>query len=236
MEESISMQRVAFLFGAIVVAAVRSWGQAAPIPDGVGAPLVPVLEILDKAKLSGSLAFSGKCVEGHTPELPRFHTPREDEASPVQSVLETAPDQPILHITQEKNGIIRIIEPGVPRDILKVRIAHISFEQPVYTTFWAMHIVLRSPEVEAWLKDHGYRWPLRILTAVGVTGGRDWSHMPHISGSLDNVTVEEAFDYILKTFNGMWVYESCPESVGDRDIYFGFFRLDKHREKPVVVQ
>jgi hypothetical protein len=31
---------------------------------------------------------------------------------------------------------------------------------------------------------------------------------PHISGSLENVTVSQALDQILKSFRGIWVYES----------------------------
>ena len=35
---------------------------------------------------------------------------------------------------------------------------------------------------------------------------------PHISGTLDNITLSEALDYVLKTFPGIWLYENCPQT------------------------
>jgi hypothetical protein len=33
---------------------------------------------------------------------------------------------------------------------------------------------------------------------------------PSFSGELNNVTLSEALDYMLKTFRGLWIYEECP--------------------------
>src|SRR5574340_1210036 len=43
----------------------------------VGESLRPMLEVLDRAQLTGSLQFSGRCVEGYIPDLPQFRVPAE---------------------------------------------------------------------------------------------------------------------------------------------------------------
>jgi len=37
--------------------------------------------------------------------------------------------------------------------------------------------------------------------------------MSHISGDLNNVTVRQALDHVLKTFPGFWVYENCTDEL-----------------------
>ena len=48
--------------------------------------------------------------------------------------------------------------------------------------------------------------------------------LPHISGNLDNVTLSEALDYVLRTFPGLWVYENCPSKKRKRAVFITFFR------------
>jgi hypothetical protein len=52
------------------------------------------------------------------------------------------------------------------------------------------------------------------------------SPVPRVSGELNNVTLSEALDYMLKTFPGLWVYENCHGSGNDktRVVVFAFYR------------
>ncbi|MFI5115181.1 MAG: hypothetical protein ACHP8B_00645 [Terriglobales bacterium] len=142
----------------------------------------------------------------------------------------------MLEITQE-GGIVRMVEPGVLREVLDVRISHIFFAQPIYNPIQAVNIVLQAPEVEEFMKTRGYSWPPRMVAATGITGNFDPPpDLPHVSGTMDNVTVSEALDRILKTFPGMCVYENCLQTTDKaRDIYIGFFSLGKLGSIPVVV-
>jgi hypothetical protein len=73
-----------------------------------------------------------------------------------------------------------------------------------------------------------FRWPSHGGGVPGNALGEWPRDQPHISGFLENVTVSEALDYVLKTFPGVWIYENCP-ARGDRgrDMFFGFFRLPR---------
>lgn len=47
---------------------------------------------------------------------------------------------------------------------------------------------------------------------------------PRATGELNNVTLSEALDYMLKTFRGLWVYENCPgDGKNDRIVVFMFY-------------
>jgi hypothetical protein len=48
---------------------------------------------------------------------------------------------------------------------------------------------------------------------------------PGVSGELNNVTVSQALDYMLKTLPGLWVYKNCPGDGKDkRLVLFTFYR------------
>jgi hypothetical protein len=51
------------------------------------------------------------------------------------------------------------------------------------------------------------------------------SPVPRVSGELNNVTLSQALDYMLKTFPGLWVYENCPgDNKYKRVVLFTFYR------------
>lgn len=135
--------------------------------------------------------------------------------------------------------MIRMIEPGVPVDILSVKISHISFREARYDPNLALSDILQAPEVVAFMEAHSFEGQFRGHGG-GATGNRlgKWPlEAPHISGSLDNLTLGEALNAVLKTFPGIWVYENCSASGGrNRDVYLGFFRLDYWGSKPIIIQ
>ena len=136
-----------------------------------------------------------------------------------------------MQVMQESDGTIRMIETGVPTDLLNIRIRDIVFEgyghSAVYNPNAALNFILSAPEVVAFMKLHDIGWPFAGEAAPGNPGA--WPpDLPHISGSLDNVTLSEALDRVLKTFPGVWVYENCPRSdKKNRVVYFRFFHLRK---------
>lgn len=44
-----------------------------------------------------------------------------------------------------------------------------------------------------------------------------------ISGELNDVTLADALDYVLKTFPGFWLYQDCETQDQQRVVYFGLF-------------
>jgi hypothetical protein len=208
--------------------------------DVLEAPSVqPILEALDKAKLSGSFVFPRRCdlsgCNTPAPDFPHFRVPTRAGGSIVQVLREVLADAPAMQVTQDPDGTIRMNETGVPTDLLNVKISHILFEnygQRVYTANGALKVILQTPEVLAFMKAHDIRGPFDNCSghgeAVPGNAGAWPPGSPHISGSLDNVTLSEALDYVLKTFPGIWIYESCPQSdKKNRVVYFRFLALHK---------
>lgn len=194
------------------------------------AVLQPILTILENKKLPGSLEFSGSCDLQNFPDLPRLRKPSAtDEASALEGLRSVFADNPEMHVGQDLDGAIRITESGVPTDILRVTISHILFQDfdqnDIYNPNDALRVVLRAPELLNFMEEHGIEMPSGADAVPGNSGR--WSpERPHISGALDNVTLSQALDYILKTFPGIWVYESCQKSgKTTRLVYFRFFFL-----------
>ena len=202
-------------------------------------PLQTILEVLNTAKLSGSLVVSGSCKDLNYPEYPEIPAlcvaPR-NAGSPLQTVRTMFGDAPSIHVSQDANGIIRMVGKGTPTDILKVKITHLSFDQGqggIGSANAGLGIIKASPEFQLFLKSRNSKWPfeggpISILADKNGSVTPTPSYVPHISGSIDDISIEAAMDRILKTFPGLWVYENCPGSgTRKRIVYFRFYSLQK---------
>lgn len=142
-------------------------------------------------------------------------------------------NNPAVRVTQDSDGMIRMKEMGIPTDLLIFRIKHISFNRETqdgsYTPYEALSHILQAPDVVAFMETHGIEWPHGTGSVPGNSGA--WlPKSPHISGSLDNVTVSEALDHVLKTFPGIWVYENCSRSATNKNVvHFWFFTFFNRR-------
>jgi hypothetical protein len=76
-----------------------------------------------------------------------------------------------------------------------------------------------------------------IRRTFASTAGAWPPQSPRISGSLENVTLSQALDRVLKTFPGIWVYEDCPKSdKKNRVIYLRFYYLRRIGSLPQFVE
>jgi hypothetical protein len=98
-----------------------------------------------------------------------------------------------------------------------------------YAAYDASHalyyVILKAPEVLAFAKAHNIQMPF-----VGMIGTQSRSQIPvdwpRVSGSMDDLTLSQALDHLVKTFPGIWVYENCPAGDGKgRVVAFWFFSL-----------
>jgi len=127
-----------------------------------------------------------------------------------------------MRVTQEPSGIVRMAETDIPLDILEVKIQHISFHGslsgsgPVGGPRLAMMRVFAAPEVKAFLKEHDIANGAFRLEGI-------YPDLPEVAGELNDVTVSQALDYILKSFPGYWVYENCTTPDGRRSVNFDFY-------------
>jgi hypothetical protein len=79
--------------------------------------------------------------------------------------------------------------------------------------------ILATPEVTAFQKDHHIDDDDTGRLAGNILSG---SRFPEVTGELNDVTLSQALDYVLKTFPGYWVYEDASCEGGSRAIRFHF--------------
>jgi hypothetical protein len=185
--------------------------------------------VLKEAHISGSIEYSGSCGPHH-PRIarpPHVRSPRTS-GSPVEILRDMFASYPRINVTQNPAEMIRIVEVGVPTDILNVKIHHLSFDDSSGESGpWGLLLrgpnlalgdIFSTPEVQAFSKAHKID-PNHFITP----GNALDSGQPIISGQLRDVTVSQALDYILKTAPGYWVYENCTTEDGGRETYFWFY-------------
>jgi hypothetical protein len=182
-----------------------------------GAPLEPIFEALGMSKTSVFVELTGRCVP--VPDFPPLRFPALAGEAPVQALREVASYDPAMRVKAGRNGTIQMKEKRVSNDLLKVRLARLVFEDSarngIYTANVALQIIMRSPEVVSFMEAHHIApWP----TGGGI-GGSDQGHWPpgspHVSGSVNNVTVAEALEHVLRAFPGeVLVYWDCPAGGG----------------------
>jgi hypothetical protein len=178
--------------------------------------------VLEAGQISGSLAYSGDCYyDGASQDFPELRTPSKPDASPLQILHEMFADTGI-RVTQDSDGTVRMFEAGTPRDLLDLKIRHISFTrpEPLSSPIEALRVVLGAPEVKALLAAKNIGPPRRGAYRMSIPLSLE---SPHISGDLKNVTVSQALDYVLKTYPGFWTYENCQAETGNRTVFFRFF-------------
>lgn len=188
---------------------------------GEGADLIG--GVFSKAHASGSLEYWGECNYREAyPDFPQFRAAQGHEGSPVELLREMFSVDPKMKVSQDPDGKIRMIEDDVPSDLLDVKIHFIRFGEYNGPNAAVVEI-LQAPELTAFRKEHN------IGPEPGAEAGFGLSHeafapeKPKVWGDLENVTVRQALDYILLTFHGFWLYESCKTPEGGRTMYLGFF-------------
>jgi hypothetical protein len=181
------------------------------------------MSVLSKAGLSASLEYWGRCDDIHEfPDFPKLRTPRNSTDPPLKALREMFAGDPKMQVTQEPDGTIRMVEADVPTDLLKVRISHISFEphrigDPVGSPVWGLGIILATPEVADFMRTHNLGRPFPWGVEAGMPSAE------HVPGDLNDVTVSQALDYVLRTFPGLWIYENCPSENRKRSVFFMFY-------------
>ena len=196
---------------------------------------LPILQIAaEKTNAFGSFEYNGRC-DGSS-DFPKVHAPQNSETSPLSRFRDIFSDDLLMRVTQDSSGRIRMVETDVPRDLLDIRIAHISFntDAPPHrlnSPGIALHMILATPEVRDFMREHKIG-PLEEDTfPLPSDAGSD---QPRVSGNLDNVTVSQALDYVVLTYHmrqrptghwayGFWTYKNCPDRDGSRRVLFGFF-------------
>ena len=211
---------------AILLLLLASGGsQRGGVSSRIGLPLV--MGVLSKAHVSGSLEYWGRCDAGL--DFPELQSPQNIAHSPADALREIFANDPEMEVTEEPAGTIRMVERDVPGDLLAVRIKRVSFggegvpTNTIYDPRKALWVILSTQEVVTFMKTHDIGPPHGFENVIsGQT--RPLPELPHISGSLENVTLSQALDYTLRTFPGLWIYENCHSEKRKRAVVFAFYQ------------
>jgi hypothetical protein len=217
------MLRRTLVIATVFATSFHSIAQQGTGPDiKLVAPLAPLFAALSRAHVSGSLEFSSaRCDHGVPADWPHWRTLTEHGGPPLQVAREAFADDPTIQVTQDANGTIRMIQNGVPTDLLDVRINEVPLSF-AYSPGQAARAVYSTPEVAAFISDHHISMP----TGSTVTGGPGSmrADLPHRLDSMHDVTFSEALDGLLRTFPGIWVYQDCLKPDGkSRFVWVAFF-------------
>ena len=171
--------------------------------------------IFSNAHASGSLEYWGVCnFKEFYPDFPKLKAISSHEVSAVDLLQEMFSLDPEMRVSQDRDGKIRMIEEDVPSDLLDVKIHFLRFPAEYHGPHTAISVILGSPEVIAFRRDHN------IGPETDWGGGIAYSSdglvptVPSVHGDLHDVTVREALDYVLQTFQGFWLYENCKNPGG----------------------
>jgi hypothetical protein len=184
-----------------------------------------IRDVLKKGNASGSVVYSDKCQSvGSRISVPPHVRPARKTGTTVEVLRDMLSDDPRMQVSQDSNGMSRMVEQGVPTDILDVKIHRIVFD-PSHTPFpelfhgpnMALAAILSSPEVRLFEEKHNI-----APTSFRLEGnmGQD---LPAMTGELDDVTLSQVLDYVLKAFPGYWIYENCTTNDGRRTVHFQFY-------------
>jgi hypothetical protein len=186
-----------------------------------GEELGPVFDVLRQGGQSAFVELSGPCNLPSLPRVPQFNTAFHTNRSALEQLQEVVRGSG-MRVSRSSDGIFLVRPKSVPRDILSIRIAHVVFEDysgaDVYSANAALEAVLKAPEIVHYAMNHdislgprarGGSWIIRAkrLPPSG----------PHLSGSMDNVTLRQAIQRIFQTFPGeILVYWDCPKPLKRR--------------------
>jgi hypothetical protein len=201
---------------------------AVPSAAQMERPLYPLYEVLANSKVSASMEFSGTC-EPNAAFFPNPQAPPTVNGAALDVAREMFAGDARMKVTADADGTVRIKQRGIQDDILNVKIGRIKIggdtpDTATYAPNLVLFAVMRAPEVAGFMKAHQMEWPPTLLFFEGSLIPPGFG-FPHLSGSLENVTVSEVFDYALRTFPGIWLYKNCPAHHGNkRRIQFRFLK------------
>lgn len=184
-----------------------------------------IAQALRSAHVPASLVYLGHYDSGGKCVMPPPAVRPPINFGSLREVLQVMfADDPKMRVTQDDDGTIRMMETGVPTDLLEFKIHRFSFDsEPALAQFShgpniAVPLILLNPEVKAFRRRHNIGPLTDTFELPGDSGSAD---KDMLSGDLNDVTVFQVLDYILKTFPGYWVYAACPieKEETDREIY-----------------
>lgn len=152
-------------------------------------------------------------------EFPPVKTnPPSKAAAGVSAVREIFQQDRNVTVSED-SGIIRVWIGKVPTDLLRTKLARVSFNPEVrYDPNQALGIIIQTKEMQAAIKSLRLKTPWDL---AGTLVGSD-PEFPHLPTSINHVTTEQALDAIAKTWAGqiVLIYVICAPTADSGERLF----------------
>jgi hypothetical protein len=189
----------------------------------LGEVRMQVGDVFSRAHLSGSLEYSSACYFKSTyPDFPNLQAVPDHNGPAVELLREMFSVDPEMRVSQNADGRVRVIETDVPSDLLDVKIHRLRFPPDYHGPNMAIIAILKTPEVIAFRREHNIGPEADWRSGGSYPSDAFAPDKPSVHGVLYEVTVREALDYVLRTFQGFWFYENCKDFGIGRRVVMGF--------------
>lgn len=174
-----------------------------------------VLRVLEENNRSGSLVFRGRCTDsGGVTDSFKVSSPAHGVA-PIEALRQAFVNDSALTVKEDSSGMIRVVGGDVQPELLGVTIHDVKF-QDEGDPREATYKLLASPELKTYMQGHRTEFVTTSGGLVPPPSGR------HLSGTLTDMTVSQSLDRIVQTFPGVWTYEECVTSQGEKRVVISF--------------
>lgn len=146
--------------------------------------------------------------------------PPRPGATGITVVQQIFRDDPNVAVMQDRSGMLRITIGSVSTVILQTRIPSLTlnpYEQ--YSTRFAVDKIATTSDIYA--KERGLRFGLPPFVIDHFVSG-PIPGAPHLPKLMQNVTVDEALDSVVRTFNGIVTYGICEQPDGKSLFRLGY--------------
>jgi hypothetical protein len=124
----------------------------------------------------------------------------------VAAIRETLADSGVI-VTERRPGLIAMKMGEISEDLLRTRI-HVIKLQPMerYNYQDAIAAIISTTEVQARMQELGMKVSAR---SIHYPISYPEPKLPHLPGTMTNVTMDEALDRVAQMFHGLLIYEEC---------------------------
>ena len=146
--------------------------------------------------------------------------PPRQGATGITAVRQIFRDDPNVAVMQDRSGMLRITIGSVSTAILQTRIQTLTLNSiDQYSAPSAIIQIENAPELRAAelrLNVYANQGTINIIVSGPIPGA------PHLPKLLQNVTIDEALDSVVRTFRGIVTYGICTQPNGKSLFQFGF--------------
>jgi hypothetical protein len=184
-----------------------------------------ILAALKPEEKSARLDLHGTCDISNSDVISvspiNFDSPR-DAKNGLLRVKEILRGDRDITVNEDQYGIIRINGAGISDEILKTKIVRLTLNRDEqYDPEEAIRAILSANEVQIAMRNLNTR---RALTSLGLEIIPS-KGLPHLKSPLENLTVDDALDRVLRKFPGLIEYTECSRPNGKHLFNFTFYDL-----------